>query len=84
MVETSILDVLPDGTITRVEPKTNPISVTIAREEPNQNFTIEKVAVVDPARMEETLAALAEHLREFCIYSIDVNCVDGSKATLKI
>lgn len=84
MVETSVLDVLPDGTITRLELKTKPISVIIGREEPDQNFTMEKVDVVDHEHMEEALAALADHLREYCIYSIDINCVDGNKATLSI
>ena len=84
MVETDILDVLPDGTILRLELKTEPISVTIAWKEPDQHFTIEKVDVIEQEHMEEALTALAEHLREYCIYNIDVNCVDGSKATLKI
>lgn len=84
MVKTSILDVLRDGTVTRIELKTEPISVIIAREEPDQHFTIEKVAVIDQEHIEEALTALAEHLHEYCIYSIDINCVDGSKATLKI
>ena len=84
MVETNILDVLPDGTIARLELKKEPISVIIRREEPDQNFTISKLAVVDPDRMEEALATLTVHLREYYIYSIDVNCVDGSTAMLKI
>lgn len=84
MVETKILDVLPDGTITRLELKTELISMTIGREEPDHHFTIEKVDVVDHEHREKALTALVEHLREYCIYNIDVNCVDGSKATLKI
>ena len=84
MVETVILDFLPDGTILRLELKTESISVTIAREEPERHFTIEKVDVGDQEHMEETLTALVEHLREYCIYNIDVNCVNESKATLKI
>ena len=84
MVETIILDVLPDGTITRLELKTELISMTIGREEPDQHFTIEIVDVVDHEHREEALTALVEHLREYCIYNIDVNCIDGRKATLKI
>ncbi len=84
MVETIILGVFSDGTITRLELKTEPISVTIGREEPDQHFTIDKADVVDQEHMEEALSVLAEKLREYCVYSFAVNCVDGSKATLKI
>jgi len=84
MVETKILDVLPDGTITRFELKTELISMTIGREEPDQHFTIEKVDVVDYEHMEEALDDLAAQLYENCIYSIDINCVDESKTTLRL
>ena len=84
MVETNIIDVLSDGTVVRLELKTAPMSVTICRDEPDQNFTIEKVNVVDREHMEEGLTDLADHLREYCIYSVDINCVDGSTTTLKI
>lgn len=83
-VSTDILDVLPDGTITRLQLKTEPMAVTICRDEPDQNFLIEKIDVVDQDRIEEALKALAGHLHEYCIFSIDVDCVDGSKATLRI
>ena len=83
-VSTDILDVLPDETITRLKLKTEPMTVTISREEPDQNFMIEKIDVTDQERMEEALEALADHLREYCIFTIDIDCVGGSKATLSI
>lgn len=83
-VSTDVVDVLPDGTITRLQLKTEPMAVTICRDEPDQNYMIEKIDVADQERMEAALEALADHLHEYCIYSIDVNCVDGSKVTLCI
>ena len=84
MVETNIIDVLSDGTVVRLELRTEPMSVTIGRDEQDQNFIIEKVNVVDQEHMEDALADLTDHLREYCIYSIDVKCVDVITATLKI
>lgn len=84
IVETNILDVLPDGTITRLELKTDSINMTIGREEPDQHFTIEKVDVVNHAHMEEALNDLAAQLHEYRIYSIDICCVDESKTTLRL
>lgn len=83
-VVTDVLDVLPDGTITRLKLKTEPMAAIISREEPDQNFMIDKIDVIDQERMEEALKALAEHLHEYSIYSIDIDCVDGSKTTLSI
>jgi hypothetical protein len=84
MVENNNIDVLADGTVVRLELRTEPRSVTIGRDEPDQNFTIEKVNVVEQDHMEEALADLADRLRGFYIYSIDVNCVDGNMTTLII
>ena len=81
---TDILDVLPDGTIIKLILRTEPMSVTIFRDEPDQNFMIEKIDVVDQQRVEEALEALADHLHEYCVFSIDIDCVDGSKTTLII
>ena len=64
--------------------KTKPMNVTICREEPDQNFMIDKIDVVDQEHMKEVIDELASHLREYCIYSIDISCVDGNKVTLKI
>lgn len=83
-VSTDVMAVLPDGTITRLQLKTEPMTVTICRYEPDQNFMIEKIDVADQEHMEEALKALANHLHEYCIYSIVVDCVDGSKTTLSI
>lgn len=83
-VSTEILDVLPDGTITRLKLKTEPMAVIISREEADQNFMIEKIDVVDQGRMEKALEALSDHLHDYCIFSIDIDCVDGSKITLSI
>lgn len=83
-VSTEVLDIFPDGTITRLKLKTEPMAVTICRNEPDQNFMIEKVEVTDQNRMEEALEALASHLHECCMHSIDLDCVDGSKTTLSL
>lgn len=83
-VNTFVLDVLPDGTITRLKLKTEPMAVTICRNGPDQNYMIEKIDVVDQERMEVALKALAGHLHDYCVFSIDIDCVDGSKATLSI
>lgn len=83
-VFTEILDILPDGTITRLKLNTEPMTVTISRNEPDQDFMIEKIDVVDQERLEEALRALAAHLHDYCIFSINLDCVDGSKTTLKI
>lgn len=83
-VSTNVIDVLPDGTITKLMLKTEPMTVTISRKEPDENFMIEKIDVVDQEHMEEALEALADHLHDYCIFSIDIDCVDGSKATLNI
>ena len=84
MVKTNILDVLTDGTVISLELITKSVSVTICRKEPDQNFTIDKVDIVNQEHMEEALADLADYLREYDIYSININCVDGCKSTLKI
>ena len=84
MVETNVLDVLLDGTITRMKLETDSMAVTICRDKTDQNFRLEKIDVADQMHMEEVINALAEHLHEQCIYNIEVDCVDGSKATLKI
>ncbi len=83
-VSTDVLDVLPDGRITRLKLKTEPMVVTISRDEPDQNFTIEKTDVMDQQRIEEALEALVDNLHQYCIYSIDIDCVDGSNTTLSI
>lgn len=83
-VITDVLDVLPDGTITRLQLKTEPMAVTICRDEPDQNFMIEKIDVANHERMEEALGVLSHHLHQYCIYNIDIDSVDGSKTTLNI
>lgn len=83
-VVTNVLDVLPDGTITKLILKTKPMNVTIRREEPDHNLMIDKIEVIDQEQMKEALETLSDHLSVYCICSIDVNCVDGTKATLNI
>lgn len=60
------------------------MAVKICRNEPDQNFMIEKIDVTDQEHIEEALKALASHLHEFSIFNIDIDCVDGSKAILSI
>ena len=72
-VSTNVLDVLPDGTITRLELTTEPMNVTICRSEADEQFMIEKVNVSDVEHMEDALAVLSDYLHEYCIYSIEVN-----------
>ena len=81
---TDILDVLPDGTITRLQLKTEPMAMTICRNDPDKSFMIEKIDAADQEHMEEALEALASHLHESSIYNINIDCVDGSKAILSI
>ncbi len=83
-VSTDVLDVLPDRTITRLKLKTEPMAVTIRRDEPDENFMIEMIDVADQDCMEEATKVMAAHLHEYCIFSIDINCADGSKSTLRI
>ena len=83
-VITDILDILPDGTIIRLALKTDPMTVIIFRDEPDQSYMIERIDVVDQKFMEEAMLSLAVHLREYCIYNIDIKCVDGSIATLTV
>lgn len=83
-VNTDVLDVMPDGTITRLQLRTEPMAVTICRDHPDQNFMIEKIDVFDQECMEGALKALAGHLHEYCIFSINIDCIDGSKNTLNI
>lgn len=83
-VRTNVMDVLSDGTITKIELSTDVMSVCISREEPDQNFIVENVDVEKPERMEEALSALADHLHDYCIYSIDVNGADGKKRMIRV
>ena len=83
-VYTDVLDVLPDGTITRLRLTTEPMAVIISREELDQNFMVEKIDVADQERMGEALEVLADQLHDYCIYSIEIGCLDGSKTTLSI
>lgn len=84
LVNTNVLDVLPDGFITRLELSTEAMSVTIGRASPDENYMIEKVDVRNVAHMEEALCVLADHLHDYCIYSINIDRVDGTKAALKV
>lgn len=78
-VSTDVIDVLPDGTIARLVLKTDPMAVTICRNDPDQNYMIEKIDIVNQERMEEALKFLAAHLHRYCIYSIDIDCVGWKK-----
>ena len=84
LVETDVQDVLPDGTITRLTLNTEAMIVTISRNEPDQSFMIEKIKIVNHDGVENALDALSEYLHRYCIYSIDVECINGNKATLNI
>lgn len=82
-VYTDVLDMLPDGTITKLILRTDAMSVTIRRNEPDQNFVIERIDDVDHGHVADALETLSEHLRRYCIYNLDVDCIDGNKVTLK-
>jgi len=83
-VITDVIDVFPDGTITKVRLKTRSMIVTICREETNQNFAIGKIDVINQENIKEAINQLAIHLHKYGIYNIDVMRVDGSMASLTI
>lgn len=43
-----------------------------------------KFDVVEPERMNEEIDALPEHFYVYCNYTVEINCVSGRKAKLKI